>query len=202
MGSWFNKFSRQYANAIQYLQSGGIVMVPLLILSFLMWVLIFRKLSELYSHARSQNLAQRSANAEKASDQTWQSDILADFNEQRTFNAELDKKLVQKIIQQHSSGLEEHVQTIFVLASTAPLLGLIGTVTGMITTFEAISRFGAGNARALASGISEALITTQSGLIVAIPGLFMGNFIKRRVLQCQNRMERFGLRLVRGLSST
>ncbi len=72
------------------------------------------------------------------------------------------------------------VDTIILLSSIAPLLGLFGTVTGMISTFDAINFFGTGNVKALSQGISEALITTQSGLIIAIPGLFMGNFLKRR----------------------
>ncbi|WP_300675074.1 MotA/TolQ/ExbB proton channel family protein, partial [Desulfoluna sp.] len=62
----------------------------------------------------------------------------------------------------------------------APLLGLLGTVSGMITTFDVIALFGTGNARAMAGGISESLITTQSGLSVAIPGMFMGVLLTRR----------------------
>jgi biopolymer transport protein ExbB len=58
-----------------------------------------------------------------------------------------------------------------VLAAMAPLMGLLGTVTGMITTFDILAIFGTGNVKAMAGGISESLITTQTGLIVAIPGL-------------------------------
>jgi hypothetical protein len=56
-----------------------------------------------------------------------------------------------------------------VLAAVAPLLGLLGTVTGMIATFDVLAVFGTGNAKAMAGGISEALITTQTGLLVALP---------------------------------
>ena len=72
-----------------------------------------------------------------------------------------------------------------------PLLGLLGTVTGMITTFDVISEFGTGNARALASGISEALVTTQSGLVVAVPGLLIGGFLFQRAQKIKGRMELF-----------
>jgi len=65
-----------------------------------------------------------------------------------------------------------------VIAAVAPLLGLLGTVTGMISTFEIITEHGTGDPRMLSSGISEALITTQLGLIVAIPMLLFGNMLK------------------------
>ena len=176
-------------------------MVPLVVISIWMWVLIFKKLTELYRHKQLKTRHSVSNVVTRATDRVWQSVIVRDFMEQRTFDPDLDRKLIKKLVKQHSTGLEKHVRTILVLASTAPFLGLLGTVAGMITTFEVISHFGTGNARALASGISEALITTQSGLIVAIPGLFMGNFIRRRVLQCQTRIQRFGLSLGRSLES-
>ena len=65
----------------------------------------------------------------------------------------------------------------------------------MISTFEAISRFGTANARAMAAGISEALITTQIGLIVAVPGLFMGHIIRRKTDVIQNQMDGFFLKM-------
>jgi biopolymer transport protein ExbB len=77
----------------------------------------------------------------------------------------------------------------------APLLGLLGTVSGMVKTFVVIAEFGTGNARALASGISEALITTQTGLVVAVPGLFMASFLLRRSNGLLERIDRFCLRL-------
>jgi biopolymer transport protein ExbB len=61
----------------------------------------------------------------------------------------------------------------------------------MISTFNVISQFGTGNARALASGISEALVTTQSGLVAAIPGLLMAAILARRADKMKKRMEMF-----------
>jgi len=86
------------------------------------------------------------------------------------------------------SSLDRHLGLIGVLAALAPLLGLLGTVTGMIATFDIISIFGTGNARAMAGGISEALITTQTGLVVAIPGLYMSNFLNRRSENLKQRI--------------
>jgi biopolymer transport protein ExbB len=66
----------------------------------------------------------------------------------------------------------------------------------MISTFDVMAQFGTGNARAMASGISEALITTQTGLFIAAPGLFMGNFLRRRAENLTDKMQRFAIRLV------
>ena len=66
---------------------------------------------------------------------------------------------------------------ILVVAAVAPLLGLLGTVTGMISTFDIITEFGTGNPKLLSGGISEALVTTELGLIVAIPALLVGHIL-------------------------
>ena len=92
---------------------------------------------------------------------------------------------------------KRHIGAIAVLAAVAPLLGLLGTVGGMITTFTVIAKFGTGNAKALASGISEALITTQTGLVVAVPGLFLASYLQRRSDRLMARMQRFCIGLLR-----
>ena len=66
------------------------------------------------------------------------------------------------------------------LAAVAPLLGLLGTVTGMIATFQSISLFGTGDPKLMASGISQALVTTMLGLCVAIPLLFLHSLVSSR----------------------
>ncbi|MBS3780771.1 MAG: MotA/TolQ/ExbB proton channel family protein [Desulfovermiculus sp.] len=77
--------------------------------------------------------------------------------------------------------LERFLPTLSVLAAIAPLLGLLGTVTGMISTFQAITVFGTGEPKVMAAGISEALITTQIGLGVAVPIMFLHHLLDRRV---------------------
>lgn len=77
--------------------------------------------------------------------------------------------------------LDRHLGTLAVLGGIAPLLGLLGTVTGMIHTFELVTLFGSGNERILSQGISEALVTTMSGLIIAVPVLLAHAFLSRRV---------------------
>ena len=72
------------------------------------------------------------------------------------------------------------------IASVAPLLGLLGTVVGMIATFQAITLFGTGDPKLMAGGISEALVTTMQGLVVAVPMLFLYTIVQtqsRRLIQ-------------------
>ena len=77
-------------------------------------------------------------------------------------------------------AIERGQGIIKLLAGVAPLLGLLGTVTGMIATFQAITAFGSGDAKLMASGISQALITTVLGLVAAIPLLLMHSWVASR----------------------
>ena len=76
--------------------------------------------------------------------------------------------------------VDRYSTAILVVAAVAPLLGLLGTVTGMIATFDVLTQFGTGDPKRLSGGISEALVTTQLGLIVAIPAVFVGNLLAAR----------------------
>ncbi len=92
--------------------------------------------------------------------------------------------------------LERYLNTLGTIAAIAPLLGLLGTVVGMIRVFSEIMIHGAGNAALLAGGISEALITTASGLTVAIPTLVMHRYLQRRVDSAVVVMEQESTRLI------
>ncbi|NNE90635.1 MAG: hypothetical protein HKN23_03225 [Verrucomicrobiales bacterium] len=97
--------------------------------------------------------------------------------------------------------LQRWLPFIAIAAATAPLLGLLGTVTGMIHTFELINLFGTGNAKSLASGISEALVTTKFGLIVAIPALILHALLSRKVKGIRAAMEMASLAFLNGLKA-
>ena len=81
-----------------------------------------------------------------------------------------------------------------VIASVAPLLGLLGTVTGMITTFDVITEFGTGDPKLLSGGISIALVTTELGLIVAIPALMLGSLLNAWARNIRRDIEHSALR--------
>ncbi len=86
--------------------------------------------------------------------------------------------------------LESYLPIIQVTAATAPLMGLLGTVTGMIKTFKQITLFGTGDAKSLSEGISEALITTELGLVAAIPSLILYAILSRKTKAILAEMER------------
>ena len=104
-------------------------------------------------------------------------------------NREILEQALQEAILKELPRLERFLSTISVLAAVAPLLGLLGTVSGMINTFQAITIHGTGDPRMLSGGISEALITTQLGLLVAVPVLILHHFLERRVDAIVGEME-------------
>ena len=97
----------------------------------------------------------------------------------------------------HESGhLNRFGTAILVIAAVAPLLGLLGTVTGMIATFDIITEFGTGDPKLLSGGIAIALVTTELGLIVAIPTLLVGNLLSGWSDKIKDNMEAAALRVI------
>jgi len=91
---------------------------------------------------------------------------------------------------------------IAITSSSAPLLGLLGTVTGIMNTFTLMTVFGTGDVKTLSSGISEALITTEFGLYVAIPSLLTYAFLSRKAKSVVDQMEKSAIALVNQLAKT
>ncbi len=96
---------------------------------------------------------------------------------------------VSDALLQQSVRIDRFSGMILVIAAVSPLLGLLGTVTGMIATFDVITTFGTGDPKMLASGISVALVTTQVGLIVAIPALMLGNLLSGWAERIKSELE-------------
>jgi biopolymer transport protein ExbB len=91
----------------------------------------------------------------------------------------LELKLEEAVLKERPS-IESGLAVLKIIAAVAPLLGLLGTVTGMIETFQAITIFGAGDPKNMAGGISAALVTTVQGLVVAIPVVLMHTLVNGR----------------------
>lgn len=87
------------------------------------------------------------------------------------------------------AGLEKNMWIISLVAHLTPFVGLLGTVTGMIKAFQAVSIYGTGDASVLAKGISEALFTTAGGLFVAIPALIFYNYFNKKIDKIISDME-------------
>lgn len=115
-------------------------------------------------------------------------------------NARHGREIMKESIQEEAAGviheLEKYLATLGSIAAVAPMLGLLGTVFGMIHVFAAIMLHGTGDASQLAGGISQALLTTAAGLVVAIPAIFFHRFFVRRVEEITVGMERDAVHLV------
>ncbi|MFP4282415.1 MAG: MotA/TolQ/ExbB proton channel family protein [Opitutales bacterium] len=120
-------------------------------------------------------------------------------------NAEEDKEVIEEVLYEvivkTQPKLERFLPFIAVAAATAPLLGLLGTVTGMIKTFKLITIVGTGDAQSLSSGISEALITTKWGLITAIPTLMLHAILNRMAKGVVGSMEQTAVGFLNGISA-
>ena len=119
-------------------------------------------------------------------------------------NTDQSKEMLEEILYERMLNtkpkLDRFLPFISLTAATAPLLGLLGTVTGMINTFKLITVFGTGDPKRLSSGISEALVTTEYGLIIAVPCLLMFAFLSRKAKGILSSMEQTAVGFVNGLT--
>jgi len=118
-------------------------------------------------------------------------------------HADDEKELIEEALYEkmlHTKPrLERLLPFIALTAACAPLLGLLGTVTGMINTFNLITIFGTGDPKMLSSGISEALITTEYGLKIAIPALLVHALISRKAKGVMASMEQTAVGFINGI---
>jgi len=188
----------------EYLGAGGIVMIPLVFASLAMWTLILQRtlfLRRLHHKNMTREQAavclRENTIPEPGARRGATALLVTEFMKRRSGRRAVDRFILDETVMALVSSFDRHLAVIGVLAGAAPLLGLLGTVTGMIATFDSISLYGTGNARAMAAGISEALITTQTGLLMAIPGLYMRNFLTRRAENLKRRIASVGIYLKR-----
>jgi biopolymer transport protein ExbB len=109
---------------------------------------------------------------------------------------EILESVLQEAILREMPRVERGLSVLAILGVVAPLLGLLGTVTGMIETFRVITLFGTGDPKLMSGGISEALVTTELGLAVAIPIMLLHTFLSRRANQIVGEMEEKAVSLV------
>ncbi len=175
------------------LQDGGVTMIPLGLTALASLILVLWKTLALINvRGRDPQLISAVAVALREEDFETASRHVSKAREplrtllqgalaHSTANAEELEELMHERMLGVIPRLDRHLGTLAVLGGVAPLLGLLGTVTGMIHTFELVTLFGSGNERILSQGISEALVTTMSGLIIAVPVLLAHAFLSRRV---------------------
>ena len=113
-----------------------------------------------------------------------------------THSRDVMKESIEDAGRHVANDLERHLNTLGTIAAVTPLLGLLGTVIGMMEVFDAVASQGVGRPRELAPGISKALITTIAGLSVAIPSLIFYRYFRGRVDRLVIQMEEEALKLV------
>lgn len=170
---------------------GGLVMIPLLLLPLWVLVIVVSKLLQFisFSNGMKSVMRQTDRNNKKGDNKSVAIQSLSPsfhplaeiatmcVSQAKTLRYGAEKKVAELTgIQMHL--LSRNLNTLAVIAGAAPLLGLLGTISGMITLFAAVTHYGTGDPRFLAGGISEALITAKTGLAIAIPVLFIHDFLR------------------------
>ncbi|PIE43724.1 MAG: biopolymer transporter ExbB [Gammaproteobacteria bacterium] len=193
---------------LELIKPGGIIMVPIIFCSVMALAIVIERfwtlrVSRIAPQKNAQEVWHWIKNKELNSKKLRilrESSPLGQIMAVGLANAKHGRDVMRDSIQQEASqivhDLERFLSPLGTIAAVAPLLGLLGTVIGMIKVFAAIQLEGTGNAAVLAGGISEALITTASGLAVAIPALVFHRHFLRRVDEIVVSMEQEAIRLV------
>ncbi|SET45817.1 MotA/TolQ/ExbB proton channel family protein [Thalassotalea agarivorans] len=150
-------------NTIQdFIETGGDVLVVIAVVIAIMWLLIFERLVFVFAAYRT---------LKKQAQQGWSS---------RTDHSSWHAHHIrQAMVSRMSSALNNNLSLIQSLVVLCPLLGLLGTVTGMIEVFDVMAISGSGNARSMASGVSKATIPTMAGMVGSLSGVFAVTWLQR-----------------------
>lgn len=207
------KMEETEESLVEHIVAGGPVMVPILLLAaaalfvaVYKWIQLSlvprpseRKVQGLLEAVRRRDYAQ----AQKAALELKgpEGEMLRVGLEHIGETKELVEEMMFEKMLDTRLKLQSLLSFIAISAAAAPLLGLLGTVTGIINTFKLITVYGTGDAKTLSSGISEALITTEYGLIVAIPSLLLHGYLSRRAKKFVDGMEKTAISLLNRISA-
>ncbi len=206
------KLAQVQETPIEHAQKGGVVNGIILSLAFIALCIAIFKLFEINAVKRPKAGALQqildnlnSGNKQQALDIANSVDgPFGDLLVAGVEHADQEKELLEEVLYERllaaQPKLERFLAFIALTAAAAPLLGLLGTVTGMIQTFKLITVFGTGDAASLSSGISVALITTEFGLYVAIPSLLAQALLTRLAKGKLGEMEQASVAFVNGLA--
>jgi biopolymer transport protein ExbB len=174
-----------------HLKAGGWVMIPLLLLPFWILAIVIQKMVQFWTRqsrfTRQINAAMKhidkKENGRALEYVKSQKGLMAKIIEaclESPENGDTAENEVRKLMLNEMPILNRNINTLAVIAGAAPLLGLLGTISGMIALFAAVTYYGTGDPKFLAGGISEALVTSQTGLAIAIPTLFIHDYLRNR----------------------
>jgi biopolymer transport protein ExbB len=151
-----------YQAVSRFMDMGGDVLWVIAILLFVMWTLIFERVWD-FKQGWKKDAALAIA--------TWES-----RQERKSWSA---RQIREKLISQSRMQINQYLPVIKTLVALCPLLGLLGTVTGMIEVFNIMAVTGGGDAKSMAGGVSRATIPTMAGMVAAISGVFANTYLTR-----------------------
>jgi len=193
---------------IELLKAGGYIMYPIVLCSLAAFVICVERswslrrsritpkhlVAQVWSWIKNNQLDK--GRLKKLKDSSPLGEILAAGLVNHAHGRETMKESIQDAGRQATISLERYLNSLGTIAQVTPLLGLLGTVIGMIRVFTAITVQGTGDSAILAGGISEALITTATGLIIGIPALIFHRHFERKVDELVMAMEQEALKMV------
>lgn len=151
-------------NAIRdFLDTGGQVLMIIGVLIFAMWLLILERFIYFFNGYRVYKKSVKASWSARAERNSWHAE-----------------QIRQAMISRASMRLNTNLALINVMVALCPLLGLLGTVTGMIEVFDVMAITGTGSARSMASGVSKATIPTMAGMVGALSGVFASTYLQRK----------------------
>ncbi|MCK5354808.1 MAG: DUF3450 family protein [Methyloprofundus sp.] len=168
----------QAPDTLERIQQGGIIGYIILILGVIGLLIVLERLITLTTTGKKMN--RQLGDLNNTNEDNPLGRVVATAEQSHAQDIDTLELLLDEAITREIPKLEQGLSMIKLLAAVAPLLGLLGTVTGMIVTFQSISLFGTGDPKLMAGGISQALVTTMLGLVVAIPLLFLHSLVSSR----------------------
>jgi len=151
------------ASIRSFLDLGGNVLYAIMLVLFLMWTFILERLWYFYRVHPDKKRAIVSAWEARADTHSWYA-----------------KRIREEMISHTSIALKSNIGLINALIAICPLLGLMGTVTGMVSVFDVMTYSGSGNARAMAAGVSMATVPTMAGMVAALSGVYFGTWLDHK----------------------
>jgi biopolymer transport protein ExbB len=146
-----------------FMELGGDVLWAIMFILFLMWTFILERIWYLYRVHPGRKQAILQAWEAREDTRSWYA-----------------KRIREGLISEAAIELKHNVGMIKALIAICPLLGLLGTVTGMITVFDVMTYSGGGNARAMAGGVSMATVPTMAGMVAALSGVYFGTWLEHK----------------------
>ncbi|MGM0480720.1 MAG: MotA/TolQ/ExbB proton channel family protein [Pseudomonadota bacterium] len=155
-----------------FMEAGGQVLLVIALLIFVMWLMILERIFYFFVGHRLRVKEARKRWQQRTDKSSWQAE-----------------QIRQAMISRVALGLGGNLPVIKALVALCPLLGLMGTVTGMIEVFDVMAITGTGSARSMASGVSKATIPTMAGMVGALSGVFAATWLQRTTRREKMKLE-------------